>query len=99
MTQIDGHLASLTDTITEQHNQLVTITKATDSLYENTYKDVRMLRELLNRLQCKMHHEIEILTRQNNMKARLYADFECAITAALRGHPTPILYRRQLYVS
>ena len=25
------------------------------------------------------------------MKARLYADFESAITAAFSGHPTPIL--------
>ena len=38
MTKIDIHLARLTDTITEQHGQLVTITKAADSLYEYTDK-------------------------------------------------------------
>ena len=38
MTTIDTHLASFTDTITEQHDQIVTITKATDSLYEYTDK-------------------------------------------------------------
>ena len=34
MTKIDTHLASLTDTITEQHDQLVTNTKATESLFD-----------------------------------------------------------------
>ena len=42
MKKIDTHLASLTDTITEQHDQLVTITKATDSLYEYTQKNFPM---------------------------------------------------------
>ena len=91
MTKIDGHLASLTETITVQHDQLVTITKATDSLYEYTHKNYRMLTERLTQLQCKEHQEFEFLTRRNNMKARLYADFESAITAAFSGHYTPIL--------
>ena len=38
MTKIDTLLASLTDTITEQHDQLVTITKSTDSLKKYTQK-------------------------------------------------------------
>ena len=42
MTKFDGHLASLTDTITEQHDQLVTITKETDLLYKYTHKNFRM---------------------------------------------------------
>ena len=91
MTIIDIHLASLTDTITEQHDQLVTITKATDSLFEYTHKNFRMFTEQLTKLQCKEHQEFEIFTRRNNMKARLYADFESAITAAFSGHSTPIL--------
>ena len=91
MTKIDTHLASLTDTITEQHDQLVTITKATDSLYEYTHKKFCMLTEQLTQLQCKEHQEFEFLTRRCNMKARLYADFESAITAAFSKHPTPLL--------
>ena len=91
MTKIDTHLASLPDAITEQHDQLVTITKATDSLYEYTHKNVCMLTEQLTQLQCKEHKEFEFLTRRSNMKARLYADFKSAITAAFSGHPTPIL--------
>ena len=43
MTKTDTHLASLTDTITEQHDQLVTITKSTDSLFEYTHNIFRML--------------------------------------------------------
>ena len=57
MTKIDGHLASLTDTITEQHDKLVKITKTTDSLYEYTYKNFRMLTEKLTQLQCEQHQE------------------------------------------
>ena len=91
MTKIDTHLASLTDTITEQHDQLVTITKSTDSLYEYTHKNFRMLTEQLTRLQCKEHQEFEFLIRRGNMKARLYANFESALTVAFNGHPTPIL--------
>ena len=91
MTKIDTHLASLTDKITEQHDQLVTITKATNSLYENTHTNYRMLTEQLTQLQCKEHQEFEVCTRRSNMKARLYADFESTITAAFSGHPTPIL--------
>ena len=49
MTKIDTHLASLTDTITEQHDQLVTITKATNSLYEYTHKNFRMLTKQLTK--------------------------------------------------
>ena len=71
MTKIDIHFASLTDKLTEQHNQLVTITKATDSLYEYTHKHFRMLTEQLTQLQCKEHQEFEFLTRRSNMKANL----------------------------
>ena len=91
MTKIDGHLPSLTETISEQHNQIVTETKATNSLYEYTHKNFRMLTEKLTQLQCKEHQEFEFYTRRNNMRARLYADFESAITAAFSGHLTPIL--------
>ena len=59
MTTIDTHLASFSDAITEQHDQLVTITKATDSLYEYTHKNVRMLTEQLTQLQCKEHQEFD----------------------------------------
>ena len=31
------------------------------------------------------------MTRQNNINAKLYADFKYAITAAFSWHPTPIL--------
>ena len=47
MTKIDTHLASLTDTITEQHDQLVTITKTTHSLHEYTHKYFRMFTDQL----------------------------------------------------
>ena len=50
-----------------------------------------MLTEQLTELQCKEHQEFQFVTRRNSMKARLYADFESAITAAFSGHPTPIL--------
>ena len=56
---------SLTDTMTEQHDQLMTITKATDSLdslYEYTRKNFCMLTEQLTQLQCKEHQEFEFLT-------------------------------------
>ena len=91
MTKSDTYLASHTDTITEKHDQLVRITKATDSLYEYTHKTFRKLTEELTQLQCNEHQEFEFLTRLGNMKAWLYADFESAITAAYSGHPTPIL--------
>ena len=67
----------------------MTITKATDLLYEDTHKIFCMLTEQLTQLQCKEHQEFEFLTRRNNMKARLYADFESAITAEFNEHPTP----------
>ena len=38
MTKIDTHMASLTDTITEQHYQVMTTTKGTDLLYKYTHK-------------------------------------------------------------
>ena len=38
MAKINGHLASLTETITKQHDKLVTIIIATDSLNEYTHK-------------------------------------------------------------
>ena len=85
ITKIDGHLASLIETISEQHDQLVTITKATDLLYEYTNKIYRMLTEKLTNHQCKEHQKFEFLTRRNTMKARLYADFESALTAAFSG--------------
>ena len=91
MTKIDTHLASITDTMTEQHDQLLTINKATDSLYEHTHEDFRMLTEQLTQLQCKEHQEFEFLNQRSNMNARLYADFESAISAAFSRHPTPIL--------
>ena len=47
LTKIDTHLASLTDTITKQHDQLVTITNESESLYEYTHKNFRMLTEQL----------------------------------------------------
>ena len=50
MTTIDTHLACLTDTMTEQRDQLVTITKAIDSLYEYSHKNFRMLTEQLTQL-------------------------------------------------
>ena len=53
MTKIDTRLASLTDTMTEQHDQLMTITKATDSLYEYTHKNFRMLTEHLTNFNVK----------------------------------------------
>ena len=91
MIKLDTHLASLTGKITEQHDQLLTITKATDSLFEYIHKNFRMLTEKLNQLQCKEHQEFEFVSRRNSMNARLYADFESAITSACSGHPTPIL--------
>ena len=91
MSVIDSHLSSLTTTVTEQHDQLVTITTATDSLYEYTHENFRKLSEKLINLECQQHFELEYLTRRTRMKARLYADFECAITAVFSGHPTPIL--------
>ena len=77
--------------MTEQHDQLVTVTKATDSLYEYTYKNFCMLTEQMTQLQCKGHQEFEFLTRRSNMKARRYAEFESASTASFSGHPTLIL--------
>ena len=50
MTKIDTHLASLTNTITEQHDQLVARPKATDSLDEYTHKNFCMLTEQLSQL-------------------------------------------------
>ena len=46
-TTFDTHCASLTDTMTEQHDQVVKITKATYSLYEYTHKNSHMLTEQL----------------------------------------------------
>ena len=48
MTKINTHLASLTDKITEQHDKLVTMTKATYSLYKYTHKCFCMQTEQLN---------------------------------------------------
>ena len=50
MTKIDTHLASLTDTITQKHDHIVTITNTTNSLYEYTHKHFRMLPEQLTQL-------------------------------------------------
>ena len=48
MRIFDTNLRSLNYTITEQHDQLVTIIKTTDSLYEYTHKTFRTLTNLLN---------------------------------------------------
>ena len=50
-----------------------------------------MITKQLTQLYCKEHQEFGFLTRRYNMKARLYSDFENAITAAFSEHPTPIL--------
>ena len=50
-----------------------------------------MLTKELTQLQCKEHKKFEVFTRLSNMKARLNADFERAITAAFSGHPRPKL--------
>ena len=94
MAEINSHIASLTDTVSEQHDQLVTITKATDSLYEYTHENFRNIAKKLTQLKCEQQEiaiELEYLTRRTRIKSRLYADFESAITAVFTGHPTPIL--------
>ena len=49
MKKIDGHLASFIDTIIEQHDQLVTITKTKDSLYKYTHENfLKLAINLLN---------------------------------------------------
>ena len=58
MTQIDTYLERVTETITEQYDQLVTITKVTDSLYEFNHKYFCILTEQQTKLQCKKHQEL-----------------------------------------
>ena len=55
MTKIDNNLTSVTETKTKQHDQLVTITNATDSQYEYSNTNFRMLTKHLTQRQCKEH--------------------------------------------
>ena len=91
MTKINTHLSSFTDIIAEQHDQLVTIIKATDSLYKFIHKKFCMLTDKLTQRQCKEHQEFECLTRRGNMKAQFYADLKSEMNAACSKHFTPII--------
>ena len=70
-------MARLTDTITEQHDQLVTITKETDSLYEYTHQNFRKLSEKLTELKCehKKFNRIRILTRRTRIQVKALRRF------------------------
>ena len=99
MAVIDSHMASMTDTITVQHDQLITITKETDSLYEYTHENFRRMAEKLTELQCRQHKDLDFVSRRTRILSRLYADFESAITAVLADIFRQFFYHLQLYKS
>ena len=91
---ISQHVSEMSNEVSAEHDQLVTISKATDSLYEYTHKNFREISESLNRLSCADEEIIDKtlwLIHRTRIRLRLYSDFDSAVTAVFEGHPTPIL--------
>ena len=94
MQIVNEHLANLDSAVTANHDALVTVTKSTESLYEYTHANFRKVADALRALKCETYSDIDKiawLIHRNRLKARLYSDFDSAVTTVFGGRPTPIL--------
>ena len=91
---ISQHVSELSTEVSAEHDQLVTIAKDIDSLYEYTHKNFREISNYLTRLSCADEEIIDKtlwLIHRTRIRLRLYSDFDSAVTAGFEGRPTSIL--------